>query len=171
MAVTIDATAGGASSNSFCTLAELETYLLTKLHLSTAVSGATSDTKNRALVSFTRILDQQVEWDGWPATNTQALQWPRTGILDALYNSIDNTVIPQRLKDALCEGAIALIDDDLTESSSSDGISRVKVGSIDLSFKSIGPPRKPIPDSVMEMISLWGRRKYVNSSQIPLVRC
>ncbi len=177
MAVTVVATAGSATANSFCTLAELKVFILTRLHNSTNVAlvgaGTTiDDTANRALVSFTRILDQQVDWDGTPTDyDTQALQWPRNGLLDALGNILDDTIIPQRLKDALCEGAIYLIDSDITAANSADGISQLKVGPIYMQFTSEGPPRKPIPDAVWDMIALWGRRKYGASGQVRLVRC
>ena len=172
MAVSVISTSGASDANSFASLAELKTYIATRLHNSTAVTGATDDTYNRALVSFTRILDQQVEWDGTPTDyDSQALQWPRNGLLDALGNILDDTIIPQRLKDATCEGAIYLIDSDITAANSADGIDQLKVGPIYLRFKAEGPPRKTIPDAVFEMVSLWGRRKYSSSGQVRLVRC
>jgi len=172
MAVTIDASAGGASANSFETLAEFKIYLLSKLHLSTAVSTATDDTMNRALVSFARCMEVGMEWEGTPTDyDTQNLQWPRNGLLDALGNILDDTIIPQEIKDGQSEGAIAIIDSDITAANSADGLSQLKVGPIYMQFTSEGPPRKIIPDAAFECFALWGKRKYGASGQVRLVRC
>jgi hypothetical protein len=165
MAITIVETAGSASANSYCSAAELAAYLDTCLHVSDAVTAATPDTKNRALVSATRLLDEQIEWDGDPAEpGTQALQWPRSGLLDDKGEELAEGTIPTRLKNATAELARLLIDSDLTASSSSDGIQQLQVGSVGITFNTSNPPkRKVIPDSVWQMVSLWGEKKFQGS--------
>lgn len=112
MPVAIDATVGGASSNSFVTLAEAATYMEGRLNASAWETDATTDSKNRALVEATRELNVLV-YEGFRATSTQALAWPRYGAVDPdqfgaghLYES---TEIPQRIKDAECELALEFI--------------------------------------------------------------
>jgi hypothetical protein len=76
MPATIDATVGGASANSYLTVAAADT--LTEAMLGTlAWSTATTDSKTRALITATRGLDS-LNWIGTRATTTQALDWPRT---------------------------------------------------------------------------------------------
>jgi len=81
MAVVIDATAGGANANSYLTLAAAQA-IIDGMVLDadvTAWGTATTDNKNRALVSATQRLDRE-RFLGARATDTQALQWPRTGV-------------------------------------------------------------------------------------------
>ena len=81
MAVTIDATAGGANANSYITLAEADAYveaMISSTDVSKWTSGNT-DSRNRALAAATQRLDRE-RFLGARATDTQALQWPRTGV-------------------------------------------------------------------------------------------
>ena len=81
MAVTIDATAGGANANSYLTLADAQAIVDGMVEDAdvTAWASATTDQKNRALYTATQRLDRE-RFIGARATNTQALQWPRTGV-------------------------------------------------------------------------------------------
>ena len=81
MAVTIDATAGGASANSYITLAAADAYVEAMIS-STDVgkwSTGADDLRNRALTAAAQRLDRE-RFIGARATDTQALQWPRTGV-------------------------------------------------------------------------------------------
>ena len=81
MAVTIDATAGGADANSYITLSDAQAIVDGMVEDAdvTAWASATDDQKNRALYTATQRLDRE-RFIGAKATNTQALQWPRTGV-------------------------------------------------------------------------------------------
>ena len=81
MAVTIDATAGDASANSYLTLSDAQDIVDGMVEDAdvTAWASATTDQKNRALYTATQRLDRE-RFIGARATNTQALQWPRTGV-------------------------------------------------------------------------------------------
>lgn len=128
MPVTIDASVGGASSNSYVTLAEAATYMTARLNASAWETDATTDNKNRALVEATRELNVLV-YEGFRAASTQALAWPRFGAVNPdqfgaghLYLS---TEIPQRIKDAQCELALEFIKagtTDLAALPATDGV-------------------------------------------------
>lgn len=81
MAITIDATIGGANANSYLTLAEADAIADGLVEDSDVVawSSATTDQKNRALYTAAVRLDRE-RYLGARVTNTQALQWPRTGV-------------------------------------------------------------------------------------------
>lgn len=81
MAITIDATIGGAAANSYLTLAAAQAIIdgLVEDDDVTAWASATTDQKNRALYTATQRLDRE-RFLGARATDTQALQWPRTGV-------------------------------------------------------------------------------------------
>src|SRR5690349_2139070 len=80
MAATIDATAGGAASNSYATLQDAADYHDTHPY-SSVWDDADDDQKTRALITATRMLDDWFEWKGAISTTTQALLWPRSGVL------------------------------------------------------------------------------------------
>jgi hypothetical protein len=76
----LDATAGGASSNSYVSLADAETYFEGRPFAS-AWTGADQADKEQALVYATTILERE-RWAGCEGGNvqaalTQALAWPR----------------------------------------------------------------------------------------------
>lgn len=112
MPIAIDATVGGASSNSFCSLAEATTYLSGRLN-TTLWDAATTDSQNRALVEAARELNV-LAFSSRKATSTQAMQWPRFWAIDPDASTFAvwyfaSTVIPQRVKDAQCELALEFI--------------------------------------------------------------
>jgi hypothetical protein len=81
MAISIDATVGGANANSYLTLAAAQAIIDGFVEDAdvTAWASATTDQKNRALFTATQRLDRE-RFLGARATDTQALQWPRTGV-------------------------------------------------------------------------------------------
>jgi hypothetical protein len=81
MPIAIDATVGGANANSYLTLAAAQAIIDGFVQDAdvTAWASATTDQKNRALFTATQRLDRE-RFRGARATDTQALQWPRTGV-------------------------------------------------------------------------------------------
>jgi len=124
MAITIDATVGGANANSYLTLAAAELVIegFVQDDDVTAWASATNDQKNRALYTATQRLDRE-RFLGARATDTQALQWPRTGVRkpDTYINTYavgfpfrittdyyTDTEIPDQIKKAQCVLAVYL---------------------------------------------------------------
>ena len=163
MAVTIDATAGGANANSYITLAEADTFVEAMISSSDVSKWTTGndDTRNRALTAAAERLDRE-RFLGARATNTQARQWPRTGVRkpDTYINSyatnfpfrisedfFTDTEIPDQIKRAQIELAVYL-------KNNVDGISlggledfkSVKIGSLQVApdkTGAIGADRVP----------------------------
>ena len=124
MAVTIEATAGGASANSYITLSEANTFVEAMIS-STDVAKwdtGTDDTRNRALAAAAQRLDRE-RFLGARATDTQSMQWPRTGVRkpDTYVNTyatgfpfrisedyFTDTEIPDQIKRAQIELAVYL---------------------------------------------------------------
>ena len=101
MAVTIDATAGDANANSYLTLADAQAIVDGMVEDAdvTAWGSATDDQKNRALYTATQRLDRE-RFLGARATDTQALQWPRTGVRKPdTYVNTYATGFPFRISD------------------------------------------------------------------------
>ena len=81
MAITIHTTVGSSIANSYISLQEAQDLIdgLVEDDDVTAWASATTDQKNRALVTATKRIDRE-RFLGARATNTQALQWPRDGV-------------------------------------------------------------------------------------------
>ena len=163
MAVTIDATAGGANANSYITLTEADTFVEAMISSSDVSKWTTGndDTRNRALAAAAERLDRE-RFLGARATDTQSRQWPRTGVRkpDTYVNTyatgfpfrisedyFTDTEIPDQVKRAQIELAVYL-------KNNVDGISlggledfkSVKIGSLQVTpdkTGAIGADRVP----------------------------
>lgn len=156
MAVVIDETVGGASANSFVSLAEADAYMESRLNASTWESSASTDDKNRALVEATRMLDT-LAWAGRTAADTQALAWPRDWVVDPdspTQDYFDNDELPQRLKDATMELAFQFIKAGTTDVAARDTKLDVVSETIDVISKTYAPHGRP--DGVRRYPRVWG---------------
>lgn len=149
---TINATPGASDANSYATIVEADAYFDGHLYGADWVA-ATSETKTKALIMATRLLDAWFQWTGSAATATQALGWPRNGMASRNGYPIDPSVIPQDLKNAEAEFAQGLILANVTQSNTTadQGITEVKAGPVMVKFKE-DIERKVVPDSVRELI-------------------
>ena len=157
--MTIDVTEGGASANSYVTLAEATAYFEGRLN-SDGFGNASSADQEKALRTATIYLDARVDWIGdvKDQTTPQALAWPR--VYDYTADEPEDILvlgaaIPQDLKNAQCELALYLIDND--EPSNSDSLDLIKVGSLTIDFNE-ALPGQLIPDTIWPMISYLGSR-------------
>lgn len=156
---TIDATPGGASSNSYATMAEANLFFDQRL-LIVPPWVASGDAEARALITAARYLDAVATpltvfipptstggsrgyyltrpcWTGTAATATQRMAWPRLSMFDRNGNPIDPATIPRDLKDAQCEFAGQLLKTDRTLDNDviTQGITAVRAGSVSVNFK------------------------------------
>lgn len=118
----LDATVGGASADSFATLAEFQSYADA---IGYDYSGSTDAAQEIALRKAAFYLNRSYRryWRGYRVANTQSMEWPRrsfpdnhfsyisgfNGILDDSGFEIPIDSIPQEVKDAQCEAAILVL--------------------------------------------------------------
>ena len=149
MAVTIDATVGGANANSYITLTDANALVEAMISSADVQKWATgnTDSRHRALAAATQRLDRE-RFLGARTNDTQALQWPREGVRkpDTYVRSFTtgfpfrltedyytNTEIPDQVKRAQVELAVYLHNN--VEGISLSGLEdfkSVKVGSIEV---------------------------------------
>lgn len=146
MTVTVIATVGGTTSNSFLTVADADAIANNTLNVSTW-TGATTDDKGRALIMATTDL-QGLDWVGTRATTTQALVWPRT---DATINGreIADNEIPREVKQATFDLALSILQDDgaaaggdgeLVPGVPNAGLKRLKLDVMEIEWRTEGLP-------------------------------
>ena len=130
MAIVVEDGTGKNDAQTYASVAEADTYHATHGDPS-AWSSATTANKEFALINATEYLEWVFghRWRGLRSNELQALDWPRTGIVDDDGYAIDATDMPQRLKDACMYLALqALSETLLVDVSGADAsISREKV--------------------------------------------
>jgi len=133
MPTAIDATVGGANSNSYLTLADANTYFGDRLY-TTKWDDADDDTKTKALLQATKRLETEEYYGTKEDTTTpQKLSFPRVDIGELDGIDLDGT-IPQQLKDAQCETALFMLSNDITQKDINIGSikkERSKVGTLE----------------------------------------
>ena len=128
MAVTVDATVGGAEANSYLTVADADDILDLRLGTS-AWSSASTDDKGRALIMATRDIDSN-RFQGERISSTQVLEFPRT------YQREAATEIPRDIQFACAEQALWCLQNSATGGRSerqqlrAEGVTSYTVGSL-----------------------------------------
>jgi len=163
MPLVVIATPGASDANSYVTLDEAKAYMASNLY-TTEWDALTDAQRNEAIVMATRLLDaDKWPWTGAAATSTQALGFPRIGMLSRNNFPIPVNVIPQELKDATCEFARQLAQTDRQSDNDPvrQGISSVRAGSVSVSFSKseTGMPKEEaswiiMPDLVRAMLPI-----------------
>lgn len=152
MAITITATPGSASANSFVTELEFIAFLAARLtvHSGATVTGSTcSETEKAALLEATRDLCLET-FRGYRTDAVQVLEWPREGCPnpDAPWPAevgtsgvpeYADTVVPNRVKRATMELALQYClakatGLDLATPPTSEGVRRTKVDAIEKEY-------------------------------------
>lgn len=174
MAVALDASAGGVSSNSYATVDEADAYFATQLYAE-AWTAADADTKARALITATTLLDENVVWRGSSFTATQALGLPRSGLPARFtWGVLVANLIPTAVVRATAELARQLIEAEQLPDAPSDttGIKKIKAGSVELEFdgSQANAVVAFIPARVFAMVSFLVESTTSARTCVPLVR-
>ena len=99
MAITLDATVGGANANTYITLADANSFIegLVLSDDAAAWDGSSNDNKNRALFTAAQRIDRE-KFLGARVDDTQALEWPRSGVRKPdTYTNLYGLSFPNRL--------------------------------------------------------------------------
>jgi len=140
----IDATIGGVSANSYVTMAEAVAYFGDRSP-ATDWDAATNPEREDALLSAARRLDQE-RFSGRPRNplngrssgTTQAMKWPRQGVVDDEGWAFLDTVIPDAVKRAQMELAYLLLGSsggNFFADSGLGGFNSVQVGPISIDVR------------------------------------
>lgn len=129
------------SINSYIDAMEAAAYFEDRLYAEDW-AGATASDRDKALMMARRLIDQQ-GFLGTRADPDQLLAWPRSGI-----PSVTPATVPQGVKEAQCELAIAFLREDLTADDSTRGVRSLQAGSVAIKYDG-GAPVKRLPDAVL----------------------
>jgi hypothetical protein len=157
MSITIVATPGSASANSYATEAEFIAYAAARLNVpaGTTVTGSVlTETEKAALVEAQRELTL-MPWKAGRTDSSQALAWPRLYAEDPDAPSIFGTVgatdfwydddeIPQRVKDAQIELALEFVRAGTTDLAAADPNAGVVEKTVDVLTTRWQPYQRPV---------------------------
>lgn len=118
-------------TNSYVSESEADSYFDDRLYVQ-AWTDATPAQRESALIMASRAVDGQ-NYAGSVTNDSQAMAWPRQGVYDRERRAIDSAVVPQAVKDAQCEVALALLTEDPAEARDPNTAS-VKAGAVEMSF-------------------------------------
>jgi hypothetical protein len=176
MAIVFDATPGSASANSYLTVSEADEILASQFFTDEEIDPWNDvESKENALMMATRILDENINWIGWPASSLQALAWPRSSVYTRNGGLYSNLIVPDAVKRATAELARTMAVAKLggTTSSTPAGLKALKAGPVSLEFDTSAPvvAEDVIPATVISMITfLIESRQAGRSTSIDLYR-
>lgn len=156
MALVLVATPGSPSANAYATVAEANTFMSYHPQAAAIWDALDNDVKIQGIVNATRMLDEMVAWEGYKQTFTQALRWPRAGVVDRDNYQVVIDVIPTFLKNATAELARYLVVKDRfqVQDDATAGISSVTAGPVSVTFDK-ADRGEVLPDSVLSMIEAY----------------
>ena len=138
-------TPGAVNADTYASLAEAVAYVGT---LTFTGKWPATEAAQEALLKQAALKMETLSWKGTRAASaeTQALAFPRAGLVDRDGYAIDSTIIPRAVKTAQIALALWLAKKDRTADPSPASL---KVGSLEIS----GASRQAFPDHVMAMLA------------------
>lgn len=143
MTITIDATVGGASSNAYDQVSFIDGYAPLTMWATAWAALTDADQKAAFAIRATRAIDQ-LPYTGYTKFDTQALQFPRYGVVLPRGTRLDPDTIPDVVKRAWAHTACYLASlgsaiDPFTVDDTSK-IAKLAVGPVSLDFRqTVGP--------------------------------
>jgi hypothetical protein len=185
--MSLDSTPGAPTANSYLTLDEAQAYYAMR---SPSPAWESAPNQEANLIQATRLIDAMFSgvrsrvvakdgtsqyivgpmWTGAATSpTTQALCWPRVGMLNRNGAPIPDDVIPPSLKEATAEfaGQLAIADRSLDNTAAVQGITNVKAGSVSVSFAGSDGVvvTKVIPDVVSYLlVPSWYTHETIEGS-------
>lgn len=160
MAFTFNSTASSASANSYASVTEFDDYVASHVFLDLNLS---TEQKQKLLAMATRLLES-LTFGGYKPTTTQALQFPRVGLVDKHGISIDQTVIPTPLKDAQIELALWLLDNEVrsfNEGEDKRVAGSYTAGSLTFNYRELANPDE-LPLRVQQLLKDIGPKAWIH---------
>lgn len=151
MAITLDATVGGASSNAYIDRTAADSIL--EENGRTDWAALTDAVKDAALIAATRELEKY-KYKGDKTSETQALRWPRDGLYDRDGDEVASDAIPNELQYAVAELAYLFQSSNRFAEVGTEGFSKIKVASIELTIDKT-TKAATVPSYIKGFISHW----------------
>jgi hypothetical protein len=143
----LDTTVGGATADSYASLAEANAYHAARKHNDEWTDAGEAD-KESALKWAARQLDANFTFRGTRSTKDQARAWPRSGAVDDDGFELESDEMPKLLKEAQAEYALHLLREDWTQGVGPILDEGIQVGPI----KTTKSEHQRMPDAVSRIL-------------------
>lgn len=150
MAIAVDATIGGAASNSYIDVAAADQIMEYRQTTFAVWSALSDDQKGAALISATQMFDA-LDWKGIRAAEGQSLRWPRSGVYDLDGYAIADDAIPSDVQEAVADYAYTVSQGDQFQATGLEGFSEIKVDVINLKLDA-SDRDSAIPDRILDRL-------------------
>ena len=158
MALVLDATVGGASSNSYLTTDRAQALAGEMPHMGEWISNV-EVSKEQYLVYATRLIDRYGYYKGSRTNSSQALAFPRTGLYEFPEgNAISSSVIPSFVEWACIEWAFHLLKNPQSDANFGEGLDFIRTPSFALSLNGQTPSQTRIPPIVADLLRPHAQR-------------
>lgn len=159
---------GGSNSNSYGSIDEFITYINKYSRLGRDLPDtADTDLLEQLLIVANEAIDQ-LKYVNWPTNDSQALEFPRNGLIDKKFLPIANNVIPTMIKEAQFEMALYMYQNDMSSNyrDEYDSVQQTSIsGNISFTYDRESA-NKIIPESVkrklLEVGNAWISESGVN---------
>lgn len=157
MAIDFTVETGNADpdANSYVDVGYFDDYAATNPFRSSMQAALPTESREILLVRASKYIDVTVKWNGTRVDQDSGLRWPRAGVYDADGFEISDDTIPPALKDATCELALYLMDEDWTSPQGQRGFQQIQVDVIDIKMTD-NYVRPSLPDLVIDMLNALG---------------
>lgn len=148
------ATAGDPTANTYATRARAVAILAAVLGTAAWDDAENGDEdRDRALLTATALLDER-EWAGCATATTQALKFPRRGLVDADGRALASDTIPAWLERATVLLALALLRDAVgaaatNAASALAGFKKIDVGPVSIELPTASSDAAAAPGSTL----------------------
>lgn len=160
--MSLDATVGSSTANSYVTLAEADAYFEDRAYASAWCSFTDQE---QILITSSSMLDWYCEPKGVRASTTQSMAWPRKEAIRRDGTLIEDDVIPPEVKIAVYELALSSLSGDRTVDNELAGIKQVNVSSLSIQADDDSNEATPIPQKVWRILS-----DVITSSGLSVIR-
>jgi hypothetical protein len=138
-------------TDTYLSLDDADTYFGNRLHTDTW-DAASDDDKEAALKMACSLMENRVHWLGAPTDSSQALSWPRRGLLDHSGNAVPKDTTPEAVKAVQCELAAYLLDND--PMTVPGGIEKIDLEGLELDVQANA---QTIPTKIFRPIEIYGQ--------------
>lgn len=160
-----------AGFNAYVSVAEADVFASEDLFF-TNWASADNATKEVAITTATRLLDQYVEWDGSVAASDQELAWPRQFVRE--FNRpadeyLPSDVIPDPIKYLTARYAESLLSGEDPTADKETGIASVGVGSVSVVFNKLDR-KQPVPSFIRVLAGHYGTVRSGSTRTVEVTR-
>ena len=138
MALTVEDGTGLSSADAYISVADFKTFCDNRGYDYSAFADSVIEQKIRLATEY---IDGSWRYRGTRASETQALEFPRSGLTD--WSGFTITGLPARVVNACAEGAFIALGEDLTENLDRGGMVKSEsIGPISTTYADGAPPHK-----------------------------